>query len=208
MESWWQDLSRLNQAFVLLAVFFSALFLWQFLGALIGISGDHDISAAPVTHDVPAGGVGHGDGDAVSGTMVAFKLMSIRSVIAFGTLFSWSGTLYLMDGTPVAKAMTYSVLWGVAAMVLVAYSFYKLAALQEIGNASLRTAIGQSATVYADIPQNGAGKVRVLVSGAVTCVSARAKDGLPLMAGTEVKVLGIIGPNILEVEKAKKTEGV
>jgi membrane protein implicated in regulation of membrane protease activity len=112
-----------------------------------------------------------------------------------------------MEGTPVGRALIYSVLWGLAALVIVSYVFYKLAALQEVGNASLSTAVGQTATVYADIPQNGSGKIRVLVSGVVTVVTARSKDGLPLMAGTEVKVLRIMGPNILEVEKTKKAEG-
>ena len=51
MDAWWQGLTLLNKGFAVAAVFFSVLFVWQFLGALLGLHGDSD------------GGGGHDHGD-------------------------------------------------------------------------------------------------------------------------------------------------
>jgi len=37
MLAWWSDLSGANQAFYVMASFFSAIFLWQFISALIDL---------------------------------------------------------------------------------------------------------------------------------------------------------------------------
>ena len=84
MEAWWEGLTLFNKGFAVAAVFFSVLFAWQFLGALLGLHGD--------SH----GDAGHADQHDSDG--VSFTLISVRSVLAFGTLFSWAGTLYLMSG--------------------------------------------------------------------------------------------------------------
>ena len=59
------------------------------------------------------------EADAVE-SIVSFKLLSIRSVIAFFTLFTWGGALYLNSGLGLTRALVYSLLWGAGAMVLVA----------------------------------------------------------------------------------------
>ncbi|MBN1809363.1 MAG: NfeD family protein [Planctomycetes bacterium] len=221
MGDWWQGLTTAHKVFVFLAAFSSVLFLWQMIGAVMGLGGGEDFDTDGGDADVAGHGdvdvdsdvhadahAGHGGDEGPAGTVFAFKLLSLRSIIAFVTLFSWGGTLYLsQDGMTLEKALAYSVLWGLAAMLIVALLIYKIAQLQETGNKSLATAVGQDGTVYADIPENGAGKVRVLVSGVISFVNARCKDGAAAKAGTEIKVLRVAGPNILEVEQKGMSEG-
>jgi membrane protein implicated in regulation of membrane protease activity len=186
MEAWWEGLTPLIKGFAVAAVFFSILFIWQFLGALLGLHGD--------SHD-DAGHADHHDGDGAS-----FTLISVRSVLAFGTLFSWAGTLYLMSGAGVILAMIYSFIWGVAAMFLVSYVVFRLVQLQETGTASIWSAIGEEGFVYLNLPPEGVGKVRVMVSGVISYVNARSRKGESLAAGTKIKVVGVIDDNTIEVE--------
>ena len=118
MEAWWEGLTLLNKGFAVAALFFSVLFVWQFLGALLGLHGD--------SHG-DAGHADHHDSDGAG-----FTLISVRSVLAFGTLFSWAGTLYLMSGAGMVLAIIYSFAWGVAAMFIVSYLVFKL--VQPTGN--------------------------------------------------------------------------
>lgn len=204
MESWWVGLSFLNKAFAVSAVTFTVLFLWQIVAVLIGMDtdahgpvGGDGIDHGGLDHAVHGGAdhaAGHGD-DAVT-----FTFVSIRSVIAFGTLFSWAGTLYLASGTSAILAIVYSAGWGLVAMFAVSYMLYWLLHQQEWGNASVWTAIGEEGTVYMDIPEGGTGKIRVLVSGAISFVNARSRGGNRLAAGTKVRVVGVVNDNTVEVE--------
>ena len=199
------------------AAFFSALFLWQLLSTLLGgIGGTEHIEAGGTDvhadlgaagHDVAghdvAGHAGHEAGTAVE-SVATFKLLSVRSVTAFGLLFGWAGVLYSRGTEPGPNlTLLYSVLWGVVGMLIVSAIFYFLMRMTETGTRRLATALGQPGTVYMDIPAGGAGQIRVMISGAVSFISARAAGGEALKAAAPVIVKRIIGPNTVEVEKAQ-----
>jgi len=120
--------------------------------------------------------------------------------LAFGALFSWAGTLYLAVGTSLILAVLYSLIWGLVALFAVSYALHWIVRQQERGNASIWTALGAPGSVYLTIPQGGAGKVRVMVSGAISFVNARSRDGNCVTAGTKVRVVGVLNDNMLEVE--------
>lgn len=211
MESWWQGISALNKVFAMSALAFTALFLWQIFLMILGMdTGGHDhLGGGGVDHgslDHTGGGSGeHADG--AGEEAVTFTLVSVRSLIAFGMLFSWAGTLYLAGGTSPILAILYSAAWGLAAMFLVSFVLFWLLRQQERGNASVWTAIGEEGTVYMNIPHEGTGKIRVMVSGAISFVNARSRDGSPLLAGTKVRVVGVVDDATLEVEGISNPEG-
>lgn len=202
-EGWWSGLSSVNKAFFCFAFFFSALFLWQFVMTLIGLAGsgtDTELDAdtdADVDMDAEAEAVEV----TAHETTVSFKLLSIRSIITGGMLFGWAGALYLYNGTPLKTALLYAVAWALAGALVIAVLMYLMRHLQETGTARLATCVGQPATVYMDIPASGTGKVRTLVSGAVSFVPARAADGQPMTAGTPVRVTRLLGTSMVEVAK-------
>jgi hypothetical protein len=218
MEAWWEGLTALNKGFALAALFFSVLFAWQIICMLIGfdVHGTSDVS-----HDGFDSPDGHADaGAAVShqgyeshdaehqlGGEVTFSLVTVRSVLAFATLFTWAGTLYLMKGTSPIVTLALSALWGLAAMLGVSYIVYKLVQLQEIGNVSLWTAIGEEGVVYMDVPAQGAGKVRVKVGGVVSFIDARSGTGSSIAAGTKVQVSRVIDSRSVEVVPFEHGEG-
>lgn len=205
MLDWFKELETVRQIFFSIAVVISALFTWQFLSALIGLGGgdglDMDTDAGM---DGVDGGPDHIDiHDADAATLGVFKLLSLRSIIAFMLLFSWAGFLYLgNDSVPVYKAMVYSTLWGIAAMVVVSILFYQLSRLQESGNMNYHACVGDTATVYITIPAGGRGRVRATIGGRVMFASAVSSELTDLQSGTVVKIVKVIGGNTFEVERA------
>jgi membrane protein implicated in regulation of membrane protease activity len=214
MEAWWQGLSTLTQVFFLGAVFFSIIFAGQLISMLFGIGHFHGhLDHVGGGHHVDlASGAGHhahiahhhgSHGSDKSG----FTFVSIRSLIAFGTLFFWAGTLYLMGGTSAAWAIGFSLIWGLVGMFVVSYLMYRLLGLEEIGNVDIATALFEEGTVYIGVPSDGVGQVRVKVSGMINYVKARSKTGEPVTRGTKVRVVGICGKNIVEIEPIENQKG-
>ncbi|MFH1115138.1 MAG: hypothetical protein V1792_14600 [Pseudomonadota bacterium] len=211
MDAWWQGLTLLNKVFAVAALFCSVLFLWQIVGMLIGFDADghSDVPHGGIDHvdagvSTDAGPVDHADGTGDHhhhdlGGQAAFSLVSIRSVIAFATLFTWAGTLYLMSGTSMVLAVIYSLAWGAVAMIAVSYLVYTLVRLQETGNVSLWSSIGEEGSVYMNIPAGGVGKVRVLVGGVLSYVNARSPEEDLLVAGTKVRVTRVLDDTTIEV---------
>lgn len=187
MNEWWDGLSGINQGFYAAAAFFSLFFVWQMVAALFGLieGGESDLM-----EDF--------EGDA-SETMTAFKLVNVRSLLTFLTLFSWGGALYLRAGRSVSSALVISSLWGLAGMISVAGLIYLLLRLTHNGTRDLRTAVGMHGDVYLDIPENGLGEVRVKVSGIMSHVKARGAGGQAIRAGTPVMVTSKRAPNVVEV---------
>jgi len=201
------------------AVFFSILFLWQLLATLFGhIGGGGETTDVSAGHDVGAGGhdvagghdaaAGHGHDGAVGAaeSVASFKLLSIRSITAFGMLFGWAGVLYSRQGRPPADNLViiYSLLWGFVGMLIVSAIFYFLMRMTETGTRRLATCVGQRGTVYMDIPAGGTGQVKTIVSGIVSFVPARAVGGEILKAGTPVIVKRLLDSTTVEVEKAEQ----
>ncbi len=205
MEVWWQGLTTLNKLFACSALFFSLILLWQMISVGFGMDGHSQDVGHDATFDHPDGdsdhGLQHGEGQ------IAFSLVSLRSLIAFGTLFSWAGTLYLMQGTHLLLAIIYSFVWGLVGMFAVAYLVYRLVRLEETESAALWSAIGEEGVVYMNIPADGAGKVRVMVRGAVSFVNARSSSGEALQAGTKIVVVGVTDENTLNVEPTENRGG-
>jgi hypothetical protein len=230
MMEWWSTLDVTTQLFFGCAVFFGLLFLWQLVMSILGfgghgdIGGGHDIGATGHVMHVP-GSVGHVGGSGLhlphGGTpgvtsdvapahatlsgqegMVAFELLSFRSILAFFTLFTWYTALTLArtGGKELFAAIAFGLLWGLAGMFSVALLFYLMRKLGETGTGRIETCVGTPGTVYADIPAQGVGQVRCLVSGVVTFVKARASGGAAVKAGTAVRILAQLDDTTVEVE--------
>ena len=209
MNEWWSELTQINQWFYYAAAFFSVFFIWQLIAVFLGLSGDDagDACDAGDAGDADLDGAAEhayddfeqgADGDAAE-TVASFKLLSIRSIVAFFTLFTWGGALYLGQGLAMNRAMAYSVTWGLVGAISIALVIYLMKKLTHTGTKQLATCVGTTGAVYLDIPADGNGQVRVTVSGIVTYVKARSAGSEALKAGTPVKVIRQLGQTVVEV---------
>ena len=161
MGEWWNSLNLLNQAFYGVAIFFSVVFLWQFVATLIGmIGGESDVDVHGDAHvDGHIEVDGHmdvgGDSDVhveAPETMAAFRMLSVRSIIAFGMLFGWAGALYLDADKDLGTTLILSFIWATAGMLVVASIFYLMRRMTESGTPAIKTCVGRPGTVYMNIP--------------------------------------------------------
>lgn len=193
MSEWWEGLSGIVQFFYGMAAFFSVFFVWQMIGAFMGLDGD--------TMDISVDAADTMDFDDVMESSEAFKVLSLRSIITFFTLFSWGGALYMSDGVPTGKAMGIASIWGLVGMFAIAGIFYFMGRMSETGTKDVTTAKGKIATVYLDIPANGFGEIKTAVNGAVEHIKAKSVNGEALPAGTQVRVVQVVGQTLVGVEK-------
>lgn len=195
LSGWWTALQPMNQWFFVAAAFFTVFFLGQMVMALVGLGSGADLDThvgASFDHDSP-----HDAQDSVN----AFKLLSVRSVLAFFTLFTWAGGLYMSRGVSPSLAVVYALAWGLVAMVLVSLLMHLLRRMSETGNIRIGSCVGNPASVYLNIPAGGTGEIRVVCDGVVSVLKARSKGGVAFTAGTPVRVTRVLGGNVVEVEK-------
>ena len=205
MNEWWAELTGASRFFFGMAAFFSVFFAWQIIAAFAGMTGD----------DMDLGGAEGGDMDVdfdadapddidhhdVVESSQAFKILSLRSIVTFFTLFSWGSALYTAQGEPVVKAMGIASIWGLVGMFAIALIFWGMGKLTETGTKDVASAAGKIGTVYLDIPAEGFGEVKVNISGAMEHVSAKSVDGVALPAGTEVRVVQVMSQTLVGVRK-------
>lgn len=221
---WWSNLAPLTQGFYAVAAFFSLIFLWQVISALIGLGGgeadvdvDVDLDAdldvdvdADMDIDADAGLnvdeiEAHSLADAGE-SVAAFKILTLRGILAFCMLFCWSMALYTDAGKTFNTAMLYGIGWGVAGWALVAWLVHWMRGLAESGTQKLSTCVGQRGTVYLDIPAGGQGEVRVVVSGVISRIKSRAVDGDEIQAGTSVHVVRTVDKTTIEVQAVESED--
>lgn len=205
MHEWWDSLESVTQFFYGMAAFFSVFFAWQMVAAFLGLTGDDmDVGHADVDiTDIDAQDIDHHD---VVESSQAFKILSLRSIITFFTLFSWGCALYTADGMPVVKAMGISSLWGLAGALAVAFIFWGMSKLTETGTKDVLSCEGNVGTVYLDIPAGGYGEIKTTINGAVEHVKARCLSGEALESGTQIRVVRVIDQTLVGVEKLIEKE--
>jgi hypothetical protein len=208
MQEWWAGLAGVTQFFYGMAAFFSVFFLWQIIAAFMGLNGDDmdvggDAGDADVDFDTDfdADVPDDIDMDDVVESSQAFKILSLRSIITFFTLFSWGSALYTAEGMDATRAMGISSIWGLAGMISIALIFYGMGKLAETGTKDVASCQGKVGTVYLDIPADGFGEIKIVVSGANEHVAAQSLNGEALPAGTQVRVMAVVDQTLVRVVK-------
>jgi membrane protein implicated in regulation of membrane protease activity len=209
------NMTVVDKVFLGCAVFGGVLFVVRvalfFIGhagtdADTGFDADADVHAefgADVDADLDAGAGGHvelhhGGGDSDS----SFRLLSFQGITAFLMMFGLVGLAMHLDSH---AAQPLAILAGFAAGMLALYVVAKLFAfmkgLQSSGTVDVRNAIGQQGSVYLTIPAGGTGEVQVAVQERLRIYEAKAQDGTEIKTGQNVRVVQVVGGNILVVEK-------
>lgn len=130
----------------------------------------------------------HGEGNAGP-----LHILTLRGIVAFLTLFGWSGLLFCQIGLHWLLALFLAVQIGIIGMVAVAFILREALRLQSDGTLDIRNALGQPGTVYLTIPaeRTGPGKVNVLVQEQMREFEAVTEEETPILTGADVFVIGI-----------------
>jgi hypothetical protein len=122
--------------------------------------------------------------------MPHFQLLTIRNVVAFFSLFGWTGLAFFHQGLPLWAVVLLSCLCGFVMMVLTAAIFYSLYKLQGDGNVNYDSAKGLKATVYLKVPPvgQGMGQVRVVLQGKIIEMEAVSTSTEEIPTGSNVLI--------------------
>ncbi len=190
IETWWQAMDIAEKLYWCIAIPFSLVFIFQLIMTLIG--GDFDSTASTGDADV-----------AVDSDMgIGFQFISIKNLVGFFTIFSWTGIACSAAGIGTILTIIISVVAGLLMMLIMALLIYYMGKLAEDGSMKLKNAIGKTATVYLNIPAQraSAGKVQLNFHGFQT-LDAVTDDTEELKNGSMVKVVDVINNEILLVTK-------
>lgn len=187
ISSWWQAMTSLEKTFWVFALLFSFLFLLQSILSFIGgdgadASGDADSSIG--TDD----GTGH-------------QFFTIKNMIAFFTIFGWTGLACIKGGMSSTASIGIAVLAGSVVVVIMAVLFKSMSKLKQSGTLQMKNAVGLIAEAYLFIPakRGGFGKVHIKVQGSLHELQAITDDEEQIATGKLVKVLGTINDSVLLV---------
>ena len=171
-----------------LALFGTVFFAITCLLTICGLGGlsDADLDSGDVTMD-------HLDTGYLD-----FNLFSIRSILAFITVFGWGGVLWGHHGF---WGFLGAFAAGLFTMVLTALVIYWMMKLQYSGTIPGSAFIGCAGTVYLTIPAGGGtGKVTVVLKSSTHELRACAGEELP--TGTHVEVVKEISKGTFLVKKS------
>lgn len=145
-------------------------------------SGDLHDGNAPADH------AHHGEGNAGP-----LHILTLRGIVAFLTLFGWSGLLFCQMDIHWLLALFLAVQIGIIGMVAVAFILREALRLQSDGTLDIRNALGQAGAVYLTVParRTGLGKVNVLVQEQMREFEAVTEEEDPIPTGADVFVIGI-----------------
>lgn len=225
MEQWWQALTGLEKFFYYIAIPSTVVLAIQFILTLMGIGGDSDVDMdmeadmdmdfdfdadmdVDFEPDIEVDGYDPAvdfDADGAADElqiMGDFRFVTFRGIIAFLTIFGWSGQVVASKNIHIVLVMIVATISGLAAMFVIALLFYSITKLQSSGNISYKNAIGMTAEVYLTIPSKdkGTGKVQVLIQERLVEVTAISRSDISFKTGERVRVVDIFNGTTVVVE--------
>lgn len=203
MSQWWGGIGDFEKIFWVFAFPSTAVFILQVIMTFVGL-GDHGDtldSMEEMPQELTDVDMGDSAGEFLD-FKYNFKLVTIRSVITFFTVFSWTGIVATTSGIGDIATVIIALGLGFIMMVIVSYIYYFLTKFVEDGTMDTMNALNKEGLVYLSIPRRreGNGKVEVVVQGALRLLDA-ATDGEAIPTGSKVAVIGIVENQLLIVEK-------
>ena len=189
---WWEGLSTIAKIYWMIAFPSTLLFLIQLVMTFIAGDIDHDMD-----HNVDT----QIDGD----HGIGFQFITFKNLIAFFTLFAWSGLAAIEGGFGLSIIIVISTISGLAMMIIMAALFYYISRFTQSGTLDLENAVGETGDVYLTIPakKSGMGKVQITVQGHLHTLNAMTEDLEDIKTGGIVEVDEIISDSILLVHRAR-----
>lgn len=183
MSDFFNNLSWLQLTYWFIAAPFSLILLVQLGLTIIGMDSMGDM-------DTDMDFESDTDGESDSEGHAPFQLLTFRNLVAFFTMSGWSGLAFLDNGYSETGSIVLSALVGLFSMFVMSLFVFFFHKMRQENQPTFKSAIGQNATVYLDVPEKGKGKgkVNVIIDGALKTVDAYSV-GKHFVYGEKVKVI-------------------
>lgn len=181
----------LQKFFWVIALCASLVFLIQTIMTFVGLGTDADVDAGPMD-----GSVDSMEDGSLSG------VFSFRNLINFLLGYGWAGALLFSSIEKGWLLQVVAIAVGLAFVLAFVFMFRQVMKLSHDGSFKMSEAVGLKADVYLRIPaaRSGRGKVQVSVKGSVHEVDAMTDRNDEIATGGQVKILKVLGDDLLLVE--------
>ena len=188
----WSEIGVFEQVFWVITIPATVIFLILLVLTVVGGDADADVD---VDTDI--------DSDIASGDSIPFQFISLKNIVAFFTVFGWSGIGFIHSGLETWLIILLATICGLLMMVLMATLFYFMSQLAESGTLKMKNAVGKLGEVYLRIPasRGGMGKVQLNVQGSMRTLDAITDDLEEIPTSSIIQVLAVIDDHILLVKK-------
>lgn len=184
-NTWWEGLSLILKIYWCIAVPFTIFFLLQLVLSFLG----GGFTDSTVDIDVETD---HG---------IAFQFLTLKNMVGFFTIFSWTGIACINAGFSQPVTLLVSTAAGLGMMTIMAGMFFLISKAGADGTMRMEQAVGVVGEVYLTIPSNRSslGKVQIKVMGSLRTLDAMTDHDRDIPTGKLITVSKIINDNILLV---------
>ena len=193
MTEFFEGMNTLEKTYWITALIGSVIFIFIFIMTFLGGDMDGDMEADMSELEADDGGVG-------------FQFFTLKNVVAFFTIFGWTGVTCLDNGLSTGVTLTIAVIAGLVMMVATSALFFWIHSLAESGTLKINNAVDQIGEVYLPIGKNRSkiGKISIKVQGSLRELEALTDEEEDLPTSTVVKVVEVISAELLLVKKLTK----
>ena len=186
---WWAALSLPLKIYWVIAIPFTLIFLAQLIMTFTG--GDFSESDA----------TGDSDSAINADPGIDFQFLTLKNLIAFFTIFGWTGIACLNSGVGNLMTAIISLIAGLLMMAIMASLIWFMGRLTDNGTLKIKNAIGKTGIVYLPIPgkRTGTGQVQIKVQGLQT-LDAMTDNEAGFKTGQVVEVADVLNGDILLVK--------
>jgi len=118
-----------------------------------------------------------------------FSIFTLKNLLAFLTMFSWSGMACIKFGFGALATLSISTGAGVLMVTILSSLFLLMNKLINENIPRIADAVGKNAKVYCKIPKNGRGQVSVVINGSLHTIDAVTKNGKSFNTGDSVEIV-------------------
>jgi hypothetical protein len=190
LGAWFEALNTLEKIYWVIAFPASIAFVIQLIMAFVGGDLSDDVPDVDIETD---GGIG-------------FQFFTLRNLIAFFTIFSWTGIACLDSQMGNTATIIVSLLAGGAMVFIMAILMHYIGKLKHSGTLNMANAVNKTGEVYLRIPaaRSGFGKVQINLQGSLRELEALTDESEDIPTGAVITVLSVVDERILIVKKNKQ----
>ena len=187
MMEWFQELSSFQKTYWIITGISTFIFIIVLISTFIGADADD---------------IGDIDAEIDADTGAGFQFFTLKNLVAFFTIFGWSGIASIDAGNSKATTIIISLFCGLVMMFIMAAMFYYISKLTSSGTLKMKNALNSIGEVYLTVGANRSkiGKVQVKVQGALRELEALTDNDKDLIQGNVIKVIEVTNNGILIIE--------
>jgi hypothetical protein len=131
------------------------------------------------------------------------RLVSLQGITGFFLMFGLVGLAMSRGGVREIWTVFGGFAAGVFTMLVIAKIIFEMQRLKSDGTLRMENAVGEEGRVYLTIPEDGSGKVSIVIQGGLRELEAVSANKERISTGETVRVLRVVSNRILVVERVE-----